>query len=594
MTAQRDSGAWRFAGFTLDLGRGALLTGGGAEVVLRPKSFALLRLFVENPGRLLDRDTILAAVWPSVVVGDEAITQCVREIRKAIGDEAQQVLRTVPKRGYVLTAEVVATGSGAGVAPADESARLRRAGDTAYGWHKPALVLAGALFALVFAGGVWALWPSDGLPPGKPAIAVLAFDNLGGDEATGRLADGLTEDIITDLARFRDLDVIARNSTAVYEGKPVDVRQVGKELGVRYVLEGSIQRTGDQIRMNAQLIDARSGAHIWANRWDRPISDLFAAQDELADQVASRLGGYYGSVAEADRAAAKRKRPENLSAYELYLLGIEHKHRMELPDLEQAKRLFDEALAKDPKLARALVGRAWTHDILTAFGPPYDFVAGMAAAEADALSALALDPQDAEAYAVLGDALYNQGRFEESAAAYERALTLNPSSADIASFAAYLAFLGQPERAAALADRALKLNPNYPPFYPYFLGPAYFLASRPNDAIRILASVPLEQRNLLITVPLAGSYAMLGQQQEAAEAVDEVRRADPSLSGEAAVATLWKFARDQERRLFVDALGKAGLPLCAPDSALADIDAKDRLPECEAERAKASSVANTG
>jgi tetratricopeptide (TPR) repeat protein len=290
---------------------------------------------------------------------------------------------------------------------------------------------------------------------------------------------------------------------------------------------------------------------------------------------------------------AKRKRPEDLSAYELYLLGIEHKHLMDQPDVEQAKRLFDEALAKDPKLARAFVGRAWTHDILTAFGPPYDLATGMAAAETDARSALALDPQDAEAYAVLGDALYNQGRFGESTAAYDRALTLNPSSADIATYAAYLAFLGQPERAAALADRALKLNPTYPAFYPYFLGPAYFLAGRWGDAVRILASVPPDQRNLLITVPLAGSYAMLGEQQAAAKAIDEARRADPSLSGETAVAALWKLSRDQERRLFLDALVKAGLPLCAPDSALASIKAGDRLPECEAERARLAAAGET-
>src|SRR5262249_402416 len=134
---------------------------------------------------------------------------------------------------------------------------------------------------------------------------------------------------------------------------------------------------------------------------------------------------------------------------------------------------------------------------------PYDLATGMASAEADSRLALALDPQDAEAYAVLGDALYNQGRFAESTAAYERALTLNPSAADISAYASTLAYLGQPERAGELADRALRLNPNYPGFYPYFLGPAYFLANRPGDAIRILASVPPDQRNLLITMPLA-------------------------------------------------------------------------------------------
>ena len=476
-------GAYRFDRFTLDLARDVLLGPDGAEVALRPKSLALLRLLVGNPGRILDRDAIMV----------------------------------------------------------------------------------------------------------KPAIAVLPFDNYGGDEATGRLADGITEDIITDLARFRDLDVIARNSTEVYKGKPVDVRQVGKELGVGYVLEGSIQRTEDRVRVNAQLIDARSGAHVWANRWDHPTRDLFAAQDELADQVASRLGGY-GTVAESDRAAAKRKRPEDLSAYELYLLGIEHKHRMDPANVAEAQKLFDQAIARDPKLARAYVGRAWTHLILLTYGPPFDFVANANAAEADARAAIALDPQDAEAHVVLGEAALDLGQFDRSAAEYERALQLNPSSADIAAFACMLMFLGQSERAAELADRALKLNPNYPAFYPYYLGPAYFLANRPKDAVRILESVPAEQRSPFFYTALAGSYAMLGQKQQAAEAAAEVRAVDPNSSVEGALATTWQFSGDQERRLFVDALSRAGLPRCTLASGLADIDPTNRLPECDAERANTAAA----
>ena len=139
-------------------------------------------------------------------------------------------------------------------------------------------------------GGIWHFWP--GAPPadGRPGIAVLPFNNFGGDEATGRLADGITEDIITDLARFRDLDVIARNSTEVYKGKPVDVRQVGKDLNVGYVLEGSIQRQGDRMRVTGQLIDAGTGAHVWSERWDRPAEDIFAVQTEVAEKVAAGLG----------------------------------------------------------------------------------------------------------------------------------------------------------------------------------------------------------------------------------------------------------------------------------------------------------------
>ena len=176
---------------------------------------------------------------------------------------------------------------------------------------------------------------------------MLPFDNLGGDEATGRLADGITEDMITDLARFRDLDVIARNSTEVYKGKPVDIRQVGKDLGVGYVLEGSIQRPGDRVRVTAQLVDAAAAPTSGANRWDRPAGDVFAAQDEMADQVASRIGGSssvreIGSARRRSGSGRKTSRPTTLPA----------RHRAQASDgphdVEEAKGLFEQALAKDP------------------------------------------------------------------------------------------------------------------------------------------------------------------------------------------------------------------------------------------------------
>jgi TolB-like protein len=167
----------------------------------------------------------------------------------------------------------------------------------------------------------------------------MTSPRLSGDDATQRLANGITEDIITDLARFRDLDVIAKNSTEIYKEKAIDVREVGNELGVRYVLEGSIQRQDDQLRVTAQLIDAPSGTHVWSERWNRPAEDLFAVQAEVAERIASSLGGY-GLIAEAERTAARRKPPENLTAYELYLLGVEATHKLTEKSLQEAIRLL--------------------------------------------------------------------------------------------------------------------------------------------------------------------------------------------------------------------------------------------------------------
>ena len=189
---------------------------------------------------------------------------------------------------------------------------------------------------------------------------MLPFDNLGGDEATTRLADGITEDIITDLARFPEFEVVSRNSTGIYKGKAVDVRQVGKDLGVGYVLEGSFQRQGERLRATVQLIDAKTGTHVWSNRWDRPVEEVFALQTDLAEQVANRLGSGAGLIQEAGRKAAKRKRPENLGAYELYLLGTERLEQSTKDSIDDAVRLLRRAVDVGPDarsgLDRALLG----------------------------------------------------------------------------------------------------------------------------------------------------------------------------------------------------------------------------------------------
>jgi TolB-like protein len=270
------------------------------------------------------------------------------------------------------------------VAPRPSAARRR-----ATHWLMPAT---GVLLALMLLGGFWHLWPGEPPPKGRPGIAVLPFDNLGADEATGRLADGITEDIITDLARFRDLDVIARNSTEVYEGKPVDVRQVGKDLNVGYVLEGSIQRQGDSVRVTSQLIDASTGAHVWSERWDRPAEDIFAVQTEAAEKVAAALGGdlTMGQITRAELQRAKRLRPNDLTAYDYFQLGKESKATVS--NIDQGIEYLTEAVALDPQLARAYSVRAWLHNFSIMFGA--DAVTALQQMFADAEKAVALDPQD--------------------------------------------------------------------------------------------------------------------------------------------------------------------------------------------------------
>src|SRR5262249_44195334 len=266
----------------------------------------------------------------------------------------------------------------------------------------------------------------------KPSVAVLPFNNYTGDDATRRLADGLTEDIITDLARFPEFQVIARNSTEVYKDKPTDARQIGEALHVGYVLEGTIHRQGDRVRITAQLIDANTGNHLWAERWDRPDEDIFAIQTEISDKVTNRLGGGAGLIQEAGRIAAHRKPPNNLTAYELYLLGTEKLEQVNRADVEEATRLLNRPIEVDPRLARAWVELYHCHMVLAGFGIDPETNKKLAADAAE--HAIRLDPGDAEAHAVLGDSFGNQNEIVRAKAEYDTALRLAPGATEILIF----------------------------------------------------------------------------------------------------------------------------------------------------------------
>lgn len=444
-------------------------------------------------------------------------------------------------------------------------------------WLLPAA--AAALLALLAAGTGWWFWPTKPAGTGKPSIAVLPFDNLGGDEATGRLADGITQDIITDLTRFRGLDVIARNSTAVYKGKPVAIRQVGQELGVGYVLEGSIQRQADDVRVTAQLIDATTGAHAWSGRWDRPTGDVFAVQTEVAERVASTLGGY-GLLLDQSRAAAKRKRPTDLEAYDLWTLQYEAYLRGTEADLEQALAYADAAIAKDPGLVRTYTKKAWTLVHLAKYRNNWN--EAWAEAERLAKEALAIDPYDAEAHVVVATAASQLGRMAEAKAAIARAVQLNPSSADILNMAAIsLSYLGKPEQGAEWCDRSFRLNPN-PPYWYHLACPGnYFFTRRYQDVIDGADRYGAHAKLLPIHLVLrAASQAELGRGEAAATTVAELQRHHPEASFEYLMNTGLIFEREQEQRQILASARKAGVRVCAREQELQAFAPARRLQEC--------------
>jgi TolB-like protein/class 3 adenylate cyclase len=446
--------------------------------------------------------------------------------------------------------------------------------------------LAAAAFAILVLGGLgvaaWYALPHGSVRSEKPAIAVLPLENMGYDEATSRLADGLTEDIITDLARFQDLLVIARNSTMIYKGKPVDVRQVGRDLNVGYVLEGSIQHHADQIRITAQLIDAETGTHIWAEHWDRPLADTFTVQTEVAEQVAGQLGSITGfDSITADRIRKlKGQPPASLTAYDLYLLAIEGDDTFPKESIAAGIEDATKAIALDPNFARAYgIRAALEYNSIHNNGVDYD--TAIKQEEADARRAIELDPNDPRTRGAWAWYLFNIGRNSEAEAEIRAALAVNPSNVKVlGTAAAILAISANPEEGAELADKVLRIDPDADVATLNTIKDAYFFTRRFEKLIAVVTSVPENRRTRMGRLYLAFSYALLGRSAEADRTRAVALAKYPKISAELLLSQGFVFTRPQEQKLFLDGFRAAKIPVCAKEADLAKIAKPVRLPEC--------------
>jgi TolB-like protein/Tfp pilus assembly protein PilF len=419
--------------------------------------------------------------------------------------------------------------------------------------------------------------------PDKPSIAVLPFDNIGDDPKWERFADGITEDVITDLAHSKDLIVIARNSTAVYEGKPIDIRQIGRDLGVKYVLEGTIQSMGERIRVTAQLIETASGSHVWSERYDRPVDDLFAVQNDVTQRIAATIAASEGAVAEAERSLIRRKPPANLTAFDTYLLAMEAKHKVTKESLTEAEGLFRKALELDPKLARAYYGLATVQMYRIDLGLAPSVEVALSAMMEAAEKAVELDPDDGNTHLALGGAYAYNGKAERALAEFGRAEALSPSDADLLLVIAWtIPVFGETERAMSLAERALTLNPHYPDWYNQGLRLVFFFGGQYEKSVKygLLVKEPLALDHAI----LAMAYAYLDRTRDAEAAAANVMKLDPGWNAERYLSEAGGYA-EKGAELFVNGARKAGLSDCVPADKLKDMPNLIRVKSCDQQRA---------
>jgi TolB-like protein len=516
-----------FADHILDIDRRELRRG-AETVAVEPQVFDLLIYLVQNRDRVVSKDDLISSVWGGRIVSDSTLTSRINAARKALGDsgEDQKLIRTIPRKGIRFVGTVRTQPNGGEPAGADLGEGRE---------------------------------PRVALPlPERPAIAVLPFTNMSGDPEQEYFSDGISEDIITALSKLRWFFVIARNSSFVYKGKAVHMKQVAEELGVGYVLEGSVRKAGDRVRITAQLNDVATGGHIWAERYDRGLADVFAVQDEITEAIVAAIEP---KLYAAENFHAQRKSPDSMDAWDLVMRALSHYWRVTRQDNIIAQALLEKATAIDPNYGQALGLLAASHTFSAHMGWA-DMATVAPLAERAALAAIRADSEDPWAHHVLGSVYLYTRRFDDSLAEFELALRLNPNFSLAQGFYGLaLSYCGRWEEADLAARRALRLSPRDPFTGVYYGIDAYaqYVGRNYEEAMR-LAREGIRQRSDFVGAHrvLTAAAGMAGETEVAAAALRELRRAQPNVSL-AWIANELPIKQDADREHYLEGFRRAGL-----------------------------------
>jgi TolB-like protein len=498
----------------------------GTDVVsVAPQVFDLLDYRIHNRERVVSKDDLINAIWNGRIVSDAALTTRLNAARTAIGDsgEEQRLIKTLPRKGFRFVGTVREAQRPAGPQVAEHPEES----------PKPALAL-----------------------PDKPSIAVLPFENMSGDVEQEYFADGMVDDITTALSRFRLLFVIARHSSFTYKGRAIDIKQVGRDLGVRYVLEGSVRKAAGKVRITCQLIDATTGAHLWADRFEGDLSDIFALQDEITVNVVSNIQPKL-LQAEIDLAV---RRPHSLSAYDLYLQATAHYYSMTREGLAEALRLLYRALEIDPHYSHAASLAILCHTLNLMQRWAIDPQSEIKEAARLSQLVLSIDEHDPDTLACVGWAkAYVSGDFDAATEMVNRAVALNPNSATAWAYRGLTCvYVGQPQEAVWSFERSIRLSPLDPMLFGMFamMGVALISLGCLDEAVAAAKKALRKNQTFALAYRcIASALAHLGRDTEARKTVVQLLEIDPDfrISEYVALSGQWP-------QVYIDGLRKAGLP----------------------------------
>jgi len=541
----------------------------GNTVRLEPRAMEVLVYLASRPGEVVSRSDLENKVWTGMLVTDDAVTSAIIKLRKALGDNAKnpRFIATVPKRGYQLIAPVTKPAAGT-----DEVAVVDQAGMTVASLRADRAKVALMVTALaVVAALAWAFLSSIAPAPPEsaapaldettrqaPSILVLPFENLSEDPAQEQFADGITEDIITDLSSLSRLRVMGNNTSFSYKGRSVRPQEVGAELDVDFVLEGSIRRQGETIRINSQLVDARTGFQKWAERYDRDLAEVFAVQDEVTDSIVAALAIGLDS---RERTNLAYRPTDNLEAYKYFREGQGLAGTSTRENNVLAQAAYRKAIQADPAYGRAYSALAYTLAFNFRRGWNDAPMQTIDRALELARKAVQLDSSTPQTYWSLGYVHMMRKEFELAEKAVARALEIAPNFADGYGLLALIKnSLGEAQTAIELVEKGMQLNPFYTWDYPYNLGRAYYTLGQTEKAINALEAAKTRNPNVVpIRLHLAASYVRAGRLGDAEWEVEEIRTISPD-------ETLGHVARThptsdkQALEVLLDELRAAGLP----------------------------------